>query len=131
MNTLVSLDTTMRCRTVFISDVHLGFHGCSADFLLDFLDHTECETLYLVGDIVDFWNLKKKRHWPKAHSDVLLKICEKARSGTRVVFVPGNHDLDPDQKQLRARTIFHPYHDGIDQRLGLQLTLVLGHTLLR
>jgi UDP-2,3-diacylglucosamine pyrophosphatase LpxH len=92
MNTLVSLDTTMRCRTVFISDVHLGFHGCSADFLLDFLDHTECETLYLVGDIVDFWNLKKKRHWPKAHSDVLLKICEKARSGTRVVFVPGNHD---------------------------------------
>lgn len=92
MNTLVPLDTTNRCRTVFISDVHLGFHGCSAGFLLDFLDRTECETLYLVGDIVDFWYMKKKRHWPKAHSDVLLKICDKARNGTRVVFVPGNHD---------------------------------------
>lgn len=92
MNTLVPIDTTVRCRTVFISDVHLGFHGCSADFLLDFLDRTECDTLYLVGDIIDFWYMKKKRHWPKSHGDVLYKICEKARQGTRVVFVPGNHD---------------------------------------
>ncbi len=92
MSTLVPLDTKVRCRTVFISDVHLGFHGCSAGFLLDFLDRTECETLYLVGDIVDFWYMKKRRHWPKSHSDVLLKFCDKARNGTRVVFVPGNHD---------------------------------------
>ena len=92
MNTLISLDTKMHYRSVFISDVHLGFHGCSAKFLLDFLDRMECETLYLVGDIIDFRYMKKKCRWPKSHRDVLLKICEKARSGTRVVFVPGNHD---------------------------------------
>jgi len=92
MDSMVSLNTTLRCRTVFISDVHLGFHGCSADFLNDFLDRVECDTLYLVGDIVDFWYLRKRRNWPKSHGEVLYKILDKARKGTRVVFVPGNHD---------------------------------------
>lgn len=92
MNTLVPLDTKVRCRTVFISDVHLGFHGCSADFLLDFLGRVECETLYLVGDIVDFWYMKKRANWPKSHGEVLYRILDMARHGTRVVFVPGNHD---------------------------------------
>jgi UDP-2,3-diacylglucosamine pyrophosphatase LpxH len=92
MNSLVSLDTTLRCRTVFISDVHLGFPGCSADYLTDFLDRVDCETLYLVGDIFDFWYMKRRRYWPKAHSEVVHRIMQKAREGTRVVFVPGNHD---------------------------------------
>jgi len=79
-------------RTIWISDVHLGFPGCSADFLLDFLRESRCETLYLVGDIVDFWALKKKRYWPQSHNNVVRSILGKAKHGTRVVFVPGNHD---------------------------------------
>lgn len=92
MKTLVSLDTKLHCRTVFISDVHLGFPGCSAEFLADFLDKVRCETLYLVGDIVDFWYMRKRRYWPDTHSQVLQGILNMARNGTRVVFVPGNHD---------------------------------------
>ncbi|MEY2718357.1 MAG: hypothetical protein RL539_1389, partial [Pseudomonadota bacterium] len=81
-----------RYRAVFISDIHLGTTGCQADELLDFLKSFECETLYLVGDIVDGWQLKRRWHWPQAHNDVVQKILRKARKGTRVVFVPGNHD---------------------------------------
>lgn len=83
---------TFRFRAVFISDVHLGFRGCSADYLLDFLRSVETETLYLVGDIIDLWSLKKSFFWPQSHSEVLRAIFEKARSGTRVIYVPGNHD---------------------------------------
>jgi UDP-2,3-diacylglucosamine pyrophosphatase LpxH len=77
---------------VWISDLHLGTAGCKAEFLLDFLDHNEAETLYLVGDIVDGWQLRKHWHWPRAHNDVIQRVLRKARDGTRVVFVPGNHD---------------------------------------
>lgn len=79
-------------RTVWISDVHLGFRGCSADFLLRFLEETDCERLYLVGDILDIWAMKKRPHWPQAHNDVVRTILQKATDGTKVVFVPGNHD---------------------------------------
>lgn len=79
-------------RTIWISDVHLGFPGCSADYLLEFLRGMRCETLYLVGDIVDFWSLKKKRFWPQAHNNVVRSILGKAKHDTRVVFIPGNHD---------------------------------------
>ena len=79
-------------RTVFISDVHLGTPGCQAEALLDFLRAVECETLYLVGDIVDGWQLQRRWHWPQAHNDVVQKVLRKARKGTRVVLVPGNHD---------------------------------------
>ncbi len=79
-------------RTIWISDVHLGFPGCSADYLLDFIREMRCDTLYLVGDIVDFWYLKKKRHWPQSHSNVIRSLLGKAKHGTRVVFLPGNHD---------------------------------------
>ena len=82
----------LRCRTVFISDVHLGFKGCRADELLGFLRSTEFERLYLVGDIFDLWALKRKFYWPVAHHDVLRTIVDKARQGARVVYVPGNHD---------------------------------------
>lgn len=79
-------------RTVWISDFHLGTRGCKAEFLLDFLRHTESETLYLIGDVFDCWRLKKAIHWPPAHNTVLQKILRKARKGTRVVYLPGNHD---------------------------------------
>lgn len=81
-----------RYRTVWISDVHLGFPGCQAEGLLEFLQSVECETLYLVGDIVDMWYMRKRLYWPQAHSDVIRELLDKARRGTRVVYVPGNHD---------------------------------------
>jgi len=82
----------MRVRTAWISDVHLGTPGCQAAALLDFLRHVECETLFLVGDIIDGWQLRRSWYWPQAHNDVVQKLLRKARKGTRVIFVPGNHD---------------------------------------
>jgi UDP-2,3-diacylglucosamine pyrophosphatase LpxH len=79
-------------RTIWISDIHLGTPGCQAQALLHFLKHSRCDTLYLVGDIIDGWQLKRSWYWPQAHNDVIQKILKKARKGTRVVFVPGNHD---------------------------------------
>ncbi|MDO5654197.1 MAG: UDP-2,3-diacylglucosamine diphosphatase [Brachymonas sp.] len=81
-----------RYRTVWISDLHLGTKGCQAAALLDFLKHTECETLYLVGDVVDGWQLRRHWYWPQLHNDVVQKILRKVRKGTRVIFIPGNHD---------------------------------------
>ena len=82
----------LRVRTVWSSDLHLGTPGCRAHALLDFLRHVECETLYLVGDIIDGWQLRRSWYWPRAHNDVIQKLLRKARKGTRVVFIPGNHD---------------------------------------
>ncbi|MBV8088244.1 MAG: UDP-2,3-diacylglucosamine diphosphatase [Alphaproteobacteria bacterium] len=79
-------------RTIWISDVHLGTRGCKVEFLLDFLRFTEAETVYLVGDIIDCWRLKKSWYWPQTHNDVIQKLLRKVRKGTRVVYVPGNHD---------------------------------------
>ncbi|MBI2239761.1 MAG: UDP-2,3-diacylglucosamine diphosphatase [Magnetospirillum gryphiswaldense] len=81
-----------RYRSIWISDVHLGTRGCKAEYLLDFLKHTESDHLYLVGDIVDGWRLRRSWYWPQAHNDVVQKILRKARKGTSVVFIPGNHD---------------------------------------
>ncbi len=83
---------TQHYRTIWISDIHLGTPGCQADALLHFLKHHECETLYLVGDIIDGWQLKKNWYWPQSHNDVIQKVLRKARKGTQVVFIPGNHD---------------------------------------
>ena len=82
----------LRLRTVFISDIHLGFKGCSAELLLDFLHHVEMDFLFLVGDIVDVWSMKKSMFWPQSHNNVLRTILGKAKKGTKVIFVPGNHD---------------------------------------
>jgi UDP-2,3-diacylglucosamine pyrophosphatase LpxH len=79
-------------RTIWISDVHLGTRGCNADMLIDFLDHVDSDTMYLVGDIVDGWQLRKRIYWPSAHNDVVTRILKRARRGTRVVYIPGNHD---------------------------------------
>jgi len=83
---------SLRVRTVWISDIHLGTPGCQAEALLEFLREVDCQTLYLVGDIIDGWQLRRSWYWPQAHNDVVQKILRKARKGTRVVFVPGNHD---------------------------------------
>ncbi|ARJ66642.1 UDP-2,3-diacylglucosamine hydrolase [Magnetospirillum sp. ME-1] len=114
-----SLDTKRRYRTIWISDIHLGTRGCKADDLLDFLKSTECETLYLVGDIIDGWRLRRSWYWPQSHNDVVQKLLRKARKGTRVVFVPGNHDeFARDYHGLLfgdiavATTILHETADG-------------------
>ena len=83
---------TLKFRTIWISDVHLGTPGCQAELLLDFLKHTESRTLYLVGDIIDGWRMKRAWYWHQSHNDVIQKILRKARKGTRVIYVPGNHD---------------------------------------
>jgi UDP-2,3-diacylglucosamine pyrophosphatase LpxH len=83
---------TRQHRTIFISDTHLGTRGCKAEALADFLAHNNCQTLYLVGDIVDGWRLKHRWFWPAAHNRVLEEILHKIDSGTRVIYVPGNHD---------------------------------------
>ncbi|MCW5633641.1 MAG: UDP-2,3-diacylglucosamine diphosphatase [Rubrivivax sp.] len=99
--------TPLRVRTVFISDLHLGTPGCQAGALLDFLREVECDTLYLVGDIVDGWQLRRSWYWPQLHNDVVQKLMRKARKGTRVVFVPGNHD------EFARRYVAHNF-GGID-----------------
>jgi UDP-2,3-diacylglucosamine pyrophosphatase LpxH len=86
-------------RAVWLSDVHLGSRACRVSLLLDFLRRTRCETLYLVGDIVDLERLRASFFWPDSHTEALRLILEKSREGTRIVYVPGNHDCD-----LRALT---------------------------
>ena len=82
----------LKFRTIWISDVHLGTSRAQAEMLLDFLRLTESETLYLVGDIIDNWSLKQSWYWEQSHNDVIQKLLRKARKGTHVVFIPGNHD---------------------------------------
>jgi UDP-2,3-diacylglucosamine pyrophosphatase LpxH len=79
-------------RSIFISDTHLGTRGCRADFLADFLKSVTCENLFLVGDIIDGWRLRRSWFWDKHHDEVLRLILRAARSGTNVSYVPGNHD---------------------------------------
>ena len=81
-----------RVRTLWISDIHLGTRGCRADDLLAFLRTVECATLYLVGDIVDCWRLKKSWYWPTSHQAVIREFLRRADIGVDVIFVPGNHD---------------------------------------
>jgi UDP-2,3-diacylglucosamine pyrophosphatase LpxH len=81
-----------RFRTIFLSDVHLGTKGCQAERLLDFLRHHEAETICLVGDIVDGWQLRSGWYWPQAHNDVVQKLLRQARKGARIIYIPGNHD---------------------------------------
>jgi UDP-2,3-diacylglucosamine pyrophosphatase LpxH len=79
-------------RTLFISDVHLGSKPAKAEFLIDFLRHHEAETIYLVGDIVDGWRLRRSWHWPQTHNDVVQKLLRQARKGTNIIYIAGNHD---------------------------------------
>jgi UDP-2,3-diacylglucosamine pyrophosphatase LpxH len=109
-------------RTVWISDLHLGTPGCQAGPLLEFLRQYECRTLYLVGDIIDGWQLRRSWYWPQAHNDVVQKILRKARKGTRVVFVPGNHD------EFARRYVEHNF-GGVDVQDECVHTTVDGRRL--
>lgn len=81
-----------RLRALFISDIHLGTKGCQADLLLNFLRAHDAETIYLVGDIIDGWRLKRGWYWPASHNEVVRTLLERARTGVRLVYLPGNHD---------------------------------------
>ena len=85
-------ESTLRFRAIWISDVHLGTRGCNAEYLLDFLKRTDSDYLYLVGDLIDGWRMKRHWYWRQTHNDVIQKLLRKARKGTRVIYVPGNHD---------------------------------------
>ena len=85
-------DTEKKYRAVWISDIHLGTPGCQAGHLLDFLRSFDSDYLYLVGDIIDGWQLKRSWYWQQSHNDVIQKVLRKARKGTHVIFIPGNHD---------------------------------------
>jgi UDP-2,3-diacylglucosamine pyrophosphatase LpxH len=84
--------TAQRYRAAWISDMHLGTRGCNATALLDFLRETDFDTLYIVGDLIDIWSLRRAIYWPQQHNDVIQKILRKARKGARVIYIPGNHD---------------------------------------
>lgn len=90
----MSVSACVHARTIWISDVHLGFRDCKSEYLYNFLSNIQCDTLFLVGDVVDLWSLKKRIFWPEEHYHILLKIYELADKGTRVIYIPGNHD-DP------------------------------------
>jgi UDP-2,3-diacylglucosamine pyrophosphatase LpxH len=108
-----------RYRAVFLSDVHLGTRGCRADFVVNFLRQVECEQLYLVGDIVDGWRLRKSWYWDADHDEVIRLILRMAQSGTQVTYIPGNHDemfrewlgLEIAGVQLKNETV-HESADG-------------------
>lgn len=129
--------TRQHYRTIWISDIHLGTRGCNAALLKDFLDHTDSETLYLVGDIIDGWRLKKRFYWPTTHNDVVWRVMKRAKRGTRVIYIPGNHDemfrqfsgLNFGGVEIRRKAI----HETADGRRLLVLhgdefdTIMLAH----
>src|SRR5262245_18123106 len=82
----------VRYRSVFLSDLHLGSRACRIESLLEFISSLECDHLFLVGDIIDLWSLKRRWFWPQSHNDVVRKILKRASKGAHVVFIPGNHD---------------------------------------
>ncbi len=116
-----------RYRTIWISDIHLGTRGAKARFLLDFLRNTESDTLYLVGDVVDGWRLEQHWYWPTAHDAVIQRLLRKARTGTEVIFLPGNHDAFarawPDAPVGRVRVQDEACHTLAD---GRRLLVVHG-----
>lgn len=126
-----------RYRAIWISDIHLGTRGCNHRLLLDFLDHVDSDTLYLVGDIFDGWRMKKKFYWPEEHNAVVRRILKRAKRGTEVIYIPGNHDemfrqfsgLNFGGVQIRRKAI----HVAADGRRLLVLhgdefdAIVMGH----
>lgn len=96
-------------RSIFLSDTHLGLRAARTEYLLDFLKHVECDNLYLVGDIFDIWKMKTGWYWPSINNEIIRQVMDMARSGTRVIFIPGNHD-----ELFRAYQAFH--FSGIDVR---------------
>ncbi|HBC08382.1 MAG TPA: UDP-2,3-diacylglucosamine hydrolase [Rhodospirillaceae bacterium] len=116
----VNRKTSYKFRSIWISDIHLGTRGCQAEMLLDFLKHTESKYLYLVGDIIDGWRLKKKRYWPRAHEDVVRAILKKAKLGTKIIYIPGNHDENFREFSGRmvadVEILEHAIHETVEGR---------------
>ncbi|CUS47708.1 MAG: hypothetical protein HLUCCO02_09205 [Idiomarinaceae bacterium HL-53] len=89
---MTTSSTSKSVRTLFISDVHLGSKDCKVEFLLHLLKHVQAEKIFIVGDLVDFWAMKRQMFWPAAHHNVIQTLLAKAQSGTEVIYIPGNHD---------------------------------------
>jgi len=116
-------------RTGWISDVHLGTRGSQADALLHFLKSHEFETLYVVGDLIDVWALKRGIYWPQSHNDVIQKLLRAGRKGTRVIYIPGNHDefISGFHGEYGAVTVVpRAIHTTAD---GRRLLVIHGHEL--
>jgi len=123
-------------RTLFLSDVHLGTRGCQAELLLDFLKHNDAETIYLVGDMIDGWRLKHGWYWPQSHNDVVQKLLRKVRKGTRMIYIPGNHD-EFARDYIGAvfggvEVVENTYHETVDKKRlfvvhGDQFDIVVKH----
>jgi UDP-2,3-diacylglucosamine pyrophosphatase LpxH len=84
----------IQVRTAFLSDIHLGTRECRAELVLDFLHRVQPQELVLIGDIVDLWGMRRNFYWPQLHNDVLRTVLGKAKHGRRIIYVPGNHDID-------------------------------------
>lgn len=118
-----------RFRTAWISDVHLGTRGSQAEALLQFLRTHEFETLYVVGDFIDVWSLKRSIYWPQSHNDILQKLLRAGRKGTKVYYIPGNHDefVSGFHGEYGAVTIVpRAIHTTAD---GRKLLVIHGHEL--
>lgn len=120
---------TTRYRTGWISDVHLGTRGSKAGVLLDFLKDAEFETLYLVGDLIDIWALRRGIYWPQEHNDVIQKLLRKGRKGTEIIYIIGNHDefLSAFHGHYASVTLQkNAIHETAD---GRRLLIMHGHEL--
>jgi hypothetical protein len=100
---------SLEFRSVFISDVHLGFRGSSAQYLLDFLKSIDVDQLYLVGDIVDVWSLKRTCYWPQEHNNVVRLILSKAKRGD-------SSDLHPPAIMTKCFAITSATHSAFRRR---------------
>lgn len=112
-------------RALFISDIHLGSRASQTDAILEFLKHHDADVIYLVGDIIDFWKIRRGAHWPQSHNDVIQKLLRKVRKGARLIFIPGNHD-DP-LRQYHGNTFggIEIHRDYIHSTLGNTRYLVM------
>ena len=128
---VISDDTadTKRVRTAWISDMHLGTRGSNAEVLLTFLREYDFENLYIVGDLIDIWSMRRGRYWPQTHNDVIQKILRKARKGARVIYIPGNHDeMVADFCGSYGNIDIQPYAIHITAS-GKRILVIHGHEL--
>ncbi len=116
-------------RTGWISDIHLGTRGCNAEAVLHFIKSNDFETLYLVGDIIDIWALNRGLYWPQSHNDVIQKILKIGRKGTKLIYIPGNHDefIQGYVGEYGAVTLQkNATHETVD---GKKILVIHGHEL--
>ena len=126
---VVKAPRTRSVRAAWVSDLHLGTRTSNASAFLDFLKNYEIATLYIVGDLIDVWQLRRGLYWPQEHNDVVQKILRAARKGTRVIYIPGNHDDFVDRFCGDYGNISiqkHAIHETAD---GRRLLVLHGHEL--